>query len=569
MDNVTHHVQASLDELGCPLVDTSFCVVDLETTGGSAVKGAKITEIGAIKVRGGQVLDEFSTLINPGVPIPGFITVLTGITDNMVAEAPAIESVLPAFFDFAADSVLVAHNAPFDIGFLKHFARELGLTWPGFEVLDTARVARRALHRDEAPDCKLATLSRLFSTSTEPAHRALDDARATTDVLHGLFERLGNLGVSTVEEMATFTSRISDAQRRKRKLAEHLPRAPGVYIFRDRNDDVLYVGTSVDIRSRARSYFTSSETRSRMGEMISLAERIEGLECATPLEAQVHELRIIARHKPPYNRRSRYPDRSVWVKLTTDPWPRLSVVKEIRDDNAEYIGPFRGRRDAQEAVAAVHDVFRIRQCTMRLPVVPNESPCMLADLDRCLSPCNGAVETDTYAAEVSRVRDVMTDDPAELVGAIDERMAALASEQRYEQARTWRDRLHAFLRAAARTERIRRLSDIDELVAAAPHESGWQIHVFRYGRLAAAGVLTRTLLDHGCDADRWIDDLLASAETVPAGFGPVPAASAEETECALRWLEGDGVRLVRGTWYCRASSAARYLPRFEEATAGF
>src|SRR6188768_481298 len=125
--------QMSFDELGRPLRDITFCVVDLETTGGSAEGGSMITEIGAVKVRGGEVLGEFQTLVNPRTEIPAFIAVLTGITNGMVADAPPIESALPAFLEFAAGSVLVAHNAPFDVGFLRHFAEVQGRPWPAFE----------------------------------------------------------------------------------------------------------------------------------------------------------------------------------------------------------------------------------------------------------------------------------------------------------------------------------------------------------------------------------------------------------------------------------------------------
>src|SRR5436190_6378836 len=276
--------QMSFDELGRPLRDVTFCVVDLETTGGSAQAGSMITEIGAVKVRGGEVLGEFQTLVNPHTTIPPFIAVLTGITNSMVASSPPIESALPAFLEFAQGCVLVAHNAPFDVGFLKHFADRQGRHWPGFEVLDTARLARRVVTRDDAPNCKLSSLAMAFGSSTTPNHRALPDARATVDVLHGLMERLGGLGVHTVEELQTFSSRVSPMVRRKRHLAEHLPHAPGVYLFRDDRGRVLYVGTSRDLRSRVRSYFTSSETRSRMGEMVGLASEVTGVECATPLQ---------------------------------------------------------------------------------------------------------------------------------------------------------------------------------------------------------------------------------------------------------------------------------------------
>src|SRR5215210_5738135 len=130
--------QRTFDELGRPLRDLTFCVVDLETTGGSAEGGSMITEVGAVRVRGGEVLGEFQTLVNPHASIPPFIAVLTGITNSMVADAPPIESALPAFLEFATGCVLVAHNAPFDVGFLRHFAEVQARPWPAFEVLDTA-----------------------------------------------------------------------------------------------------------------------------------------------------------------------------------------------------------------------------------------------------------------------------------------------------------------------------------------------------------------------------------------------------------------------------------------------
>src|SRR5690242_16939448 len=151
--------QMSFDELGRPLRDLTFCVVDLETTGAAVSQGSMITEIGAVKVRGGEVLGEFQTLVNPHTAIPPFIAVLTGITNTMVAGAPPISAALPAFLEFARGCVLVAHNAPFDVGFLRHFADALGHPWPRFEVLDTARLARRVVTRDDAPNCKLSSLA--------------------------------------------------------------------------------------------------------------------------------------------------------------------------------------------------------------------------------------------------------------------------------------------------------------------------------------------------------------------------------------------------------------------------
>ncbi|KAA1423523.1 DEDD exonuclease domain-containing protein [Mumia zhuanghuii] len=555
-------VQGTLDELGRDLAGVTFCVVDLETTGGSAAAGSMITEIGAVKVRGGEILGEFQTLVDPEGPIPTFITVLTGISDAMVVAAPRIGEALPSFLEFARGTVLVAHNAPFDVGFLKHFTQHLDLTWPGFESLDTARIARRVLLRDEVPNCKLGTLARHFRSTTTPNHRALADARATVDVLHALLERLGTMGVTTMEELATFSSRVSAAQRKKSRLAEHLPHAPGVYLFRDRHDQILYVGTSKDLRARVRSYFTSSETRTRMGEMVMLATRVEGITCATALEAQVRELRLIAHHKPPYNRRSRHPERATWIKLTREPWPRLSFVRST-DEDADYLGPFTRRSTAETAAAALYEAFRIRQCSGRLPRRPSRSACALAEMGSCLSPCDGTATPDAYAAEVDRVREALVRDPVDVVDASTDRMRTLSDQGRFEDAARERDRLVTLLRATHRSQRLSALLSCAEVVAARPCDVQWQeweVHVIRHGRLVASGVMPSS-----ASSGAWVDALRATAETVVPETAP--AATAAESELVLRWLESDGIRLVdlAGVWASPSRGARRHLPLIEAA----
>jgi DNA polymerase-3 subunit epsilon len=546
------HVQATFDELGTPLHEVTFVVLDLETTGGSPAT-CGITEIGAVKVRGGERLGEFQTLVDPGVPIPPFISVLTGISDAMVAGAPRLGAALPAFLEFAHDAVLVAHNAPFDIGFLKAACAATGRDWPDHRVLDTARLARQVVTRDEAPNCKLASLARLFRSGTVPDHRALTDARATVDVLHGMLERLGNLGVRSLEELATFSSRVSPAQRAKRHLAEGLPARPGVYLFTDGRGEVLYVGKARDLRSRVRSYFTAAETRSRMAEMVALATTVTPVVCATALEAEVRELRLIAAHKPRYNRRSRFPERAHWVKLTVEAFPRLSTVREVRDDGADYLGPFSSARQAELATAAVHEAFRLRQCRTRLSPRTPTSACALAEMGRCGAPCDGSESVRDYDRHVSAVRAAITGDVRELVAALTRRVQRLADVERFEEAAVHRDRLAAFVRAAARLQRLRALTGCREVVATRlGDDSRWEVVVVRYGRLAGTAVAERT-----DDPRRLARTLVETAEVVTPSFGPVPAATAEETECVLRWLERPGVRLLDldGTWACPVHGA--------------
>jgi DNA polymerase-3 subunit epsilon len=533
--------QVSIEELGTRLEDVTFVVVDLETTGGSP-KDSAITEIGAVKIRGGQVLGEFQTLVDPGREIPPYISVLTGITSMMVAAAPRIGSVLPPFLEFARGAVLVAHNAPFDLGFLKAACAENGLAWPPAASVDTAVLARRLLTRDEVPNCKLATLAPYFSATTSPTHRALDDARATVDVLHGLFERLGPLGITTLEELTGLTRQVDPERLRKRHLADAVPRGPGVYLFRGPRNEPLYVGTSNDLRSRVRSYFAAGEQRSRITEMVALSQRVDAIPCAHDLEAAVRELRLIAEHKPRYNRRSRFPERALWVRLTEEAFPRLSVVRRVRPGTGVFLGPFPDRRAADAAVAAVHESLPLRQCTTRLsPRVPGTA-CALAGMGRCGAPCTGAQSVDEYATVAAVFRAAVDHDPGALVAPLLARVDRLAADERYEDAAMLRDRVAVLVRAVRRRQRLESLGAVPELSIARPDGAGgWHLSVVRRGRLVAAGGAPQA-----ASVRSTLAELRLTAET-PSGPDDELAASVDETELILRWMEKPGTRLVELT----------------------
>ena len=559
----------SVDPAALSLADTTFVVLDLETTGGAA-DGAGITEIGAVKVRGGQELGVFATLVNPGERLPPFITVLTGITEAMLAPAPPIEAVLPSLLEFLRGSVLVAHNAPYDVGFLKAACARHGYTWPQPRVLDTAAIARRALTRDEVPNRKLATLAQFFRAAVQPTHRALDDARATVDVLHGLIERLGSFRVHSLGDTIEFAKAVTPTQHRQRHLADGLPHSPGVYIFRAADDRALYVGTSKDIATRVRSYFTASEKRARISEMLGAATRVEAVECAHSLEAEVRELRLIAAHSPPYNRRSKYPDRVVWLKLTAEAYPRLSVVRSLADDDAAYLGPFSSRKTAELAAAGVYDAVPLRQCGHKLSVRTPTPECALAELGRCPAPCQHKITPADYATTATLpFRTALHGDPEQIVHALLERIETLSDKQRYEEAAVLRTRLIALLRATVRMQRLSALTRLSEIVAARRDtKGGWEISVVRHGRLAAAA--TSPPREHPRPT---LDAARMTAETVLPGPGPVPAATAEETERVLAWLERPDTRLVEtsGDWVSPVRGAARFtalLNRAEAAASG-
>lgn len=544
-----HAFQPTLDE-GTPLIDTTFVVVDLETTGSGPE--ASITEIGAVKVRGGEVIGEFQTLVDPLIHIPALIQVLTGITNSMVAGAPRLAAVLPGFLEFAGDAVLVAHNAAFDIGFLKRACAEHDTPWRGNTIIDTVALARCVLLRDEVTNHKLATLARHFGSPTTPDHRALTDARATVDVLHGLIARIGNLGVHTLEDLKEFTRRVPTQRRVKRTWADALPETCGVYYFYDHIDSgdgsarrILYVGKSVNVRRRVRTYFTAAETRRRMDEMVRVAAGVDVVPCATPLQAEVVELRMIAQHSPRYNRRSKFPHKVQWLKLTDEPFPRLSAVRKVGTDKATYFGPFRSRDGLEQVASVLHDAFPIRHCTDRLSPRRLQSACALAELGRCVSPCDGSVSQAEYAELADQVRRSLSGDVRPVLVAARERLRRLVDQQRFEDAAELRKRLEAWTSASIRHHRVASLAACPQIVAAARTETGWEIHVIRHGRLAGAAVAR-----HGDVPQAVAREAVALAETVPSPPAPQPAGTTEEAERIAAWMERPGVRLIEieGDW---------------------
>ncbi|MEI9907903.1 MAG: DEDD exonuclease domain-containing protein [Actinomycetota bacterium] len=503
--------QGTFDDIGTPLSQTTFIVLDLETSGASPKSGSAITEIGAVKVRGGEIIGEFQTLVNPEMGIPPFITVLTGITDAMLAPAPKIAEVFPVFLEFLgaeSDAVLVAHNAPFDIGFLKAAAQLLEYKWPKYRIVDTARLARQVLLRDEVPNCKLSTLATFFRTGTKPNHRALDDAKATVDVLHGLLERVGSMDVSTLEELTGFSRRITSAQRDKKHLMRTVPSGPGLYIFRGPKNEALYIGTSRDLKSRVRSYFTAAETRKRILEMLAIAQSIDVISCATVIEAQVRELRLISEKSPPYNRRSKSQERATWITLHNSPVARFSLVRGSGSlsESKNWVGPFSGREEANLAIDAIH---------------------------YCLaSP-----------------EDFDPNDVRVIVEILSHRMSELSINEDFERAATVRNQLGSLLRGLSRYSRIHSLTTVSEIIAARKDSTSrnltWEFICIRYGRFAGSARSTS-----GVEIKHTIESLSSTAEVVPFVDVLLPASSYEEVEKILTYLESPGIRIVSidGEW---------------------
>ncbi len=524
--------QLGFDALGRPLIDTTFVVLDLETTG--LVPGRdRITEVGAVKVRGGEVLGELQTFVHPGTAIPPAVTAVTGITDAMVRDAPPIGAVLPALLGFLGDAVLVAHNARFDVAFLRAEIEPQGRRFDPV-VVDTARLARRLL-RDEVRDCRLATVARHLRARTRPEHRALADARATVDVLHGLIERAGTLGATTVEELRDLARSTSDRAFRRIGMVRDAPPAPGVYRFLDARGEVLYVGKATDLRARLRTYF-GQDPRRRIADLVREAASVAWDPTPTVLEAEVRELRAIHLHRPRYNRRSNRPEAAAYVALTREAFPRLSIARRPGPGHRWTLGPLPSRRAAEQVVAALHDGFAVRSCTPRLRRAQDHTACVLKQLGRCGAPCDGTQSSASYARVIEDLEGAIAD-PACLLESLRRRMLDLAGQGRFEQAGEARTRLHALARTLVAGRRREAISCVDRLVAVWADRDDAEVVVIHRGRLVGTARVAAPADD---------DTVMRTGVERPLEV-PVDAPArqhADEVALLIAWLDRPGVRIV-------------------------
>ena len=419
-----------------------------------------------MKFLGAERVGTFQTLVDPERPIPPTITHLTGISDRLVAGAPSLPQVLPSFLEFARGAVIVAHNATFDVGFLNANLLRLDHDTLPSPAVCTAKLARRLVW-PEVPNVRLGTLATYFRTRVRPTHRALDDAEATGEVLQGLLDVGRHLGIQTLGELYHACSARGRPNFAKISLAEDLPRAPGVYIFRGRDDGILYVGKAKDIRARVKSYFYGDE-RKKVQDLVAAVVRIDAVPTPGELEALVVETRLIAAHMPRFNTRGKRWRRYAYLRLDpAEAWPRLKHAREpVAGDGAVYLGPFGSAARATLAKEALEEAFPIRRCTRSMGRRTRFAPCALADMGRCLAPCDGRTDAVDYHALVGALR-ASIERPAELLAVLESRMRDLAGQERFEEAALARERLRALADVLMRM-RLDRWLTAGRLVLAGP-----------------------------------------------------------------------------------------------------
>jgi DNA polymerase III subunit epsilon len=499
--------QQSFDDLGVPLSMVTFCVIDIETTGASA-NFCAITEVAAARYEGGRCTGTFQTLINPGTVIPPEIVYLTGITQAMVLPAPRIEQVLQALLDFVRDAVIVGHNVRFDLSFLNMAL--IKNHYPAFtnRVVDTCRLARR-LVRAEVANCRLGTLSAHFGFANQPTHRALDDVRATADLLHLLLERASGFGVLGLDDLIELPAINRHPQAHKLHLTNHLPRSPGVYLFRDAAGTVLYVGKATNLRARVRSYF-SSDDRRKIGALLQVVHRIDHVPCQLPIEAAVLEIRLIQREMPRFNRQAKLWTNYAYIRIVGDgPTAKITSCRDTGGvAGAVYVGPFASITMARASALALREAAQF----------------------------SGLTE---WAG-------LLLTNPSHLLRPLAERMRALAGGERFEEAAALRDRAGTLARAIDRQRKVLALRRTDWLELCLRNDE-LTPHVLR--------------LDRG--RLRFTDGRFPASDADPAH---IERQFVDELWALAQWIEKATSKLSVAASTAGLAWPAERLPRFEPVT---
>jgi DNA polymerase III epsilon subunit family exonuclease len=411
--------------------DADYVVFDLETTG-LRPGSARICEIGAVRVAGLELAERFETLVNPRVPLPAAITALTGIEPRALRGAPPVDHAVRSFLEFAGEAVLVAHNARFDLAFLDREVERLTGRRVAAPVVDTVWLARRLLE-GRTRRVGLAALAQFFGTSARPCHRALPDAEATAEALQQLIGLAQERGARTVADLVELSAPRARRLHAKRSLVAGAPQRAGVYLFRDRHEQVLYVGRARDLRTRLRSYFRGDRQRPAVEAALGALARVEWRVLGSELEAAIEELQLIRELRPPANARGGRAERWSYLRRRGSEW--------VAGSTPSPYGPISSRRVAQRAA-------------------------------RGLGGWEG--------------------EPAAALPSVRARMRRVARQQRFEDAARLRDRIDALERVVRDLAELDRLRALEVcLVVPAAKDGFVRAYFVRGGRVAATRVLPR------------------------------------------------------------------------------
>ncbi len=429
--------------------DATFVVVDVETTGSDTFRN-RITEVALLVVQGGEIVDEFSSLVNPHQFIPTFIQNMTGITNEMAFKAPEPKEVFSKAFKYfnQPNTIFVAHNVRFDYNFMmESFRREIG---EPFEkpLLCTLKLAKKLLPKDLKKN--VGSLANFFNIPIINRHRAFGDAEATTYILFELLERAeAEHSIYELEDLLRFQNKQNnnfktapDIIQKHEHSLKKLPEESGVYYFKNEHGVPLYIGKAKSLKERVKTYFQAGEvTSKKIADLVKSIDTIEWKETNTELEALLLESKEIKKYFPPFNvQQKRYKSYPL-LKITNEDFPRIEKCFHFDDDGAEYFGPFRSRYLVDEIIDSIEKKFNLRKCVE--PIIPNEKtePCIYYQIKRCGAPCADKISKEDYKSELDKVKYYLSGFGNGIINQLELKMQDYAANLDFERAAIIRDQI--------------------------------------------------------------------------------------------------------------------------------
>ncbi|HEY0755425.1 MAG TPA: exonuclease domain-containing protein [Ktedonobacteraceae bacterium] len=554
------YTQRELDEI-------EFVIVDTETTG-LRPGSHRVIEVAGVRVRGGEVLDSFQSLLNPGVRVPTFIAQFTGITQEMLATAPASHEALPGFLSFIEGALVVGHNVGFDIGFLNYEAQLLGQSFP-IDGLDTIPLARRFL--PTLRRFKLDNVADHLRITTSQRHRALGDARVTAAVFLKLLELAGKQGITTLGQLrrrlqlpVTWSGDITQAMTSKQlellrsdgKVASttvttrptgalflnpawrrDFPALPGVYLMKDVNSQVIYVGKAKSLKDRLASYYNQPLGYTHnMDGLLQNVKEIETRVLGSELEALLVESQLIKQLQPAYNVQLRNYELYPFIKVDTQhPFPRIYATREVAADGARYFGPFRSKRLVDLTIELVQKVFPVRTCTRGLPPQSKPSaPCLRLHLNRCSAPCRGDADQDAYRQVIEEICAFLGGESEDLLERLRRQMLAASQELNFERAAWLRDVIHSVDEVLIGQKLITGAIEANNLLIVYPsaRELSNELFLIRHGRL-----VEQRCVEHApAPTQQAVGELLRRAVELGEPPSIVGQAEVDQINIISRWI---------------------------------
>jgi DNA polymerase-3 subunit epsilon len=414
--------------------EAEFSVIDVETTGLSA-KTNRVIEVGLVKVRNYKIVERYESLINPGSYLPGFITQLTGITDDDVANAPFFSDIVEDLKDFIGDTIICGHNLSFDSSFIKYEFLRNGEEPLYNEQFCTLKLARRIF-----PDLRsksLTSITKHLKLRNKSPHRALGDAEVTARALIKMIKQLKKESkVETIDELLKFqkSSIAGKTLKIKESLRDDissLPNAPGVYYFINNRSKIIYVGKAKSLRDRIKSYFSPSAPK-KAKKIIAQAKSLKIEITNTELTALISEAESIKKINPRHNSQLKKYGNKYFLKVTKqNSYPKIEISNHFDFDGNDYFGLFISRKKAEIVLNILDKTFSLRECTDK--EFSKHKKCFLADIERCTAPCIPNNSKD-YKEELEKVYEFLYGMNQTALNRLLNKMKEYSESEKYEKA---------------------------------------------------------------------------------------------------------------------------------------